>query len=383
MNAGSARKTELTSTVLIIDDDPTQRLLACSVVAKAGYKVVQATDGEEGLEMARLSKPDLIVCDVQMPGLDGYQLLDAIRRDAELADTPFIMLTVLSQRANVRLGMTTGADDYLAKPFHAFELQEAIGVLLARRMAQKQRLAQTTTTESGVNDTDEHIRKMAFHYEVRLANELNKRWFDDLGEHQNVAHDNAVVVITNLFEYVTRQDLPDEARVTLIRQLHQKARDIFYLFGARHFLIYGDDILCVFTNGVVDDFKGLKIRAVRAAFALRSAFAEVINAKSIPDMDVAAEAPQLQTALATGSVVISKMGDAIDSHDASLLASGAAVQSLRHLQAWAKTANWAIVSQADFYEGLAAMVTSGHRSLIKTHAAHPSVEAFELQSLIA
>ena len=127
------------ASILVIEDDPIQRLAVVGILQRVGYRVLWAVDGEQGLEMARQSAPDLIVCDVVMPGMNGYQLLTTMRREAGLAEVPVIMLTTMSERAQVRVGMTSGADDYLAKPLNAGELRDAVAALLTRRKARREK----------------------------------------------------------------------------------------------------------------------------------------------------------------------------------------------------------------------------------------------------
>jgi sigma-B regulation protein RsbU (phosphoserine phosphatase) len=109
------------SMVLIVDDAPDMRFFISRVLSKR-YRVILACDGEEGLEKARTHHPDLIVSDVRMPRMDGHQLCQAIRHDPELHRTPLIMLSSQADPAQKIAGLEQGADDYLAKPFHAEEL---------------------------------------------------------------------------------------------------------------------------------------------------------------------------------------------------------------------------------------------------------------------
>ena len=99
--------------VLVIDDDPVIRHLMSTFLARDGYSVTVAGSGEEGLRCARQTRPDLITLDVSMPGMDGWNVLSALKSDADLCDTPVIMLTMVDA---MNLGYTLGATDYLMKP---------------------------------------------------------------------------------------------------------------------------------------------------------------------------------------------------------------------------------------------------------------------------
>jgi len=96
------------------------------------YEPVAAANGREGVEAARRDRPDLILCDVMMPELDGYGVLQALQSDAALARTPFIFLTAKGEKNDLRSGMDLGADDYLTKPVANTELVRAIEARLRR-----------------------------------------------------------------------------------------------------------------------------------------------------------------------------------------------------------------------------------------------------------
>jgi DNA-binding response OmpR family regulator len=103
------------TTILIVEDDDAIRSNVMRLLKLEGYDVVSATNGRLGLEQVRAVRPDLVISDVSMPEMDGFELLEAIRADSELAATSVMLLTALDDRASMRRGMTAGADDYLAK----------------------------------------------------------------------------------------------------------------------------------------------------------------------------------------------------------------------------------------------------------------------------
>lgn len=112
--------------ILIIEDEPA---LCCNIeliLRMEGFDTRTAADGLSGLARISEKRPDLILCDILMPGMDGHTLLNQLKSEAELADIPFIFVTALGERSDVRRGMSSGADDYLTKPFTAEELVAAI-----------------------------------------------------------------------------------------------------------------------------------------------------------------------------------------------------------------------------------------------------------------
>src|SRR6185312_3789243 len=118
--------------VLLIEDNQEMRENTSEILAFAGYKVVAAADGEKGVEAARKEKPDLVICDIMMPGLDGYGVLQTLSKEVETASIPFIFLTAKADRTDMRKGMNMGADDYLVKPFDETELINALETRLKR-----------------------------------------------------------------------------------------------------------------------------------------------------------------------------------------------------------------------------------------------------------
>ena len=112
--------------LVLIEDNDEIRENTAEILELAGYKVRTAPNGKIGVEMALQEKPDLIVCDIMMPVLDGYGVLHLINKNPELSGIPFIFLTAKTERSDFRKGMEMGADDYITKPFTDIELLNAI-----------------------------------------------------------------------------------------------------------------------------------------------------------------------------------------------------------------------------------------------------------------
>ncbi len=121
--------------ILVIDDDAAIQSLTVKALQSRGFQALSAADGHEGLEVARKYLPDLIVCDVQMPMMDGYQTLDALQQDPLTCTIPFIFLTALRDQQHIRYGLGLGADDYLTKPFTVNELINVVNIRLAKKEA--------------------------------------------------------------------------------------------------------------------------------------------------------------------------------------------------------------------------------------------------------
>lgn len=118
--------------VLIIDDHDDIRENIAEILSFGGYRTLTAENGKKGIEMALKENPDLIVCDIMMPELDGYGVLHLLRKNASTENTPFIFLTAKTERMDFRKGMEMGADDYITKPFDDIELLNAIEIRLKK-----------------------------------------------------------------------------------------------------------------------------------------------------------------------------------------------------------------------------------------------------------
>lgn len=155
-------------TILLIEDDKVLRENTAEILELSNYKVVMAANGKVGLEMAREILPNIIVCDIMMPELDGYGVLKELSRDESTSNIPFIFLSAKTERKEIRMGMDMGADDYLTKPFEEDELISAIESRLAKTILLEQK---TQIGESGQPNSNE----------LKSLNELKKK-IDDNGE---------------------------------------------------------------------------------------------------------------------------------------------------------------------------------------------------------
>ena len=137
--------------ILVIEDDAAVRTLILDTIRMKGWESIPAADGEAGLRLAEQELPDLILCDIQMPKMDGYAVLHAIRENKSTAALPFIFLSGLGEKPKVRKGMESGADDYIVKPFTVQELIAAIDARFQKQAAFEE------TAESRLNELRESL----------------------------------------------------------------------------------------------------------------------------------------------------------------------------------------------------------------------------------
>jgi DNA-binding NarL/FixJ family response regulator len=125
--------------ILVIEDEPEMRRNIAALLRYHHYEPIAAENGRAGIEAVRLKNPNLILCDVMMPELDGYGVLQALQADPFLARIPFIFLTAKGEKEDLRSGMNLGADDYLTKPVPSADLIRAIETRLRRSEQQAKR----------------------------------------------------------------------------------------------------------------------------------------------------------------------------------------------------------------------------------------------------
>lgn len=157
--------------VLVIDDNPDIRDNTAEILELAGYKTFTAENGKRGVELAQSQKPDVIVCDIMMPELDGYGVLHLLRKNPDTEHIPFLFLTAKTERSDFRKGMEMGADDYITKPFEDIELLNAIETRLKKSEIFQNKYA---PSQSGINQFIRDVKsaglisQLADQYDVEL-----------------------------------------------------------------------------------------------------------------------------------------------------------------------------------------------------------------------
>lgn len=164
--------------ILIIEDDIVLRDNTAELLELSDFEVIKASNGKEGLKLAKTKMPDIIVCDIMMPQMDGYEVLEELAKNTKTKYIPFIFLSAKTEHQDIRKGMNMGADDYITKPFTEDELISAIKSRLAKAEILQERRQEDF---SGIEDQDE----------LRSLNDL-KNFFDDYGEEFSYAKDEII-----------------------------------------------------------------------------------------------------------------------------------------------------------------------------------------------
>lgn len=163
--------------ILIIEDNLEIRENTSEILELDGYEVLTAENGKKGVDIAIAEKPDLIVCDIMMPELDGYGVLHLLSKNPETANIPFIFLTAKAERSDLRKGMDLGADDYITKPFDDIELLSAIESRLKKMATLEAKYA------NNLAGLDEFLRDLGGDEELKkLVQNRKKRNFKKKAE---------------------------------------------------------------------------------------------------------------------------------------------------------------------------------------------------------
>tara|TARA_R110002096_G_scaffold146518_5_gene305099 strand:+ start:2129 stop:3181 length:1053 start_codon:yes stop_codon:yes gene_type:complete len=165
--------------VLLIEDDAIIRENTAELLELSNFNVITAPNGNIGVELAKRDTPDIVVCDIMMPELDGYGVIEALSKNNETKYIPFIFLSAKTERTDVRKGMDLGADDYITKPFTEEELISAI----------ESRLAKAAILRDERNNQNESVPEKED--EIKTLNDL-KNFFDDNGEVFNFKKDEVI-----------------------------------------------------------------------------------------------------------------------------------------------------------------------------------------------
>jgi DNA-binding response OmpR family regulator len=160
------------STILVIEDEALIRESICDVLELNGFETKNEPDGESGLQRACSLKPDLILCDINMPKISGLDVLKEIRSNDALKHTPFIFLTALATMDDLRIGMNLGAEDYLVKPYHNKDLLSTISQQLKK-------------SEDLKKVKKEYLRQRIIDFKIQIK-EKNKSFFDSLNRAKTI-----------------------------------------------------------------------------------------------------------------------------------------------------------------------------------------------------
>jgi len=367
--------------IIVMEDDASTRMLVASVLKKDGHEVLTAEDGAQGLLLVGPNRPDLIISDVQMPGMNGFQMLAALRANAATANIPVILLTSLQERAHMRIGMTTGADDYITKPFRPGELREAVLAQLNKRSVQAtlQAMAVDAAVQQALIEQKHQLAKL---YEERLAAELSERWPDGDGTSGDQPLASATVLFVDIPNYATVAERLDAQELSeLVKKFYGNANDTVHLFGARYMRFVGEGLLAIFASDTDTQTVNHGLRAARAALGLVDStrgMHEYLETRypgrKLPSFEV-------NVALHTGPVAMAQLNDPLHGGGPQTLPVGDAVSATMLLQKQGRALGWPIIASVAAQRSVTGAVKTGARALVTLPGRSAPMDAVELVGL--
>lgn len=215
--------------IVIVEDEKTVRSVARLYLTKAGYDVIEASNGLDGLAASLIHAPDLVICDVVMPKMNGFELLGMFKENKELANIPFIFITGKKiEKSDLRKGMDLGADDYLLKPFTNKELLSAVKARLEKQRSLKQYYAsQLDVIKSNIV----HVLPQEFRASLKVILGISQLLIDMRGLPESEVKEMASKIYTSgwrlqrLLENMALYDelqlwMHDDEKITELRQKH-------------------------------------------------------------------------------------------------------------------------------------------------------------------
>ena len=203
--------------ILVVDDEPSILKLVTAYLKPEGYEVFTASDGPSGLKAARAYKPDILVLDIMLPGMDGIELLSKLRRES---DVYVIMLTAKTEEIDKIVGLSVGADDYVTKPFSVRELMARIKAVLRRAQNDN---TEPSTIISGAGNLRMDVERRAVTV-AEIAIELTRLEFDLL--HRLLINPGRVLTRERLLEQAWGYDYVGDTRAvdSAVKRLRAKLR---------------------------------------------------------------------------------------------------------------------------------------------------------------
>jgi len=359
--------------VLVIEDEPSIRNNIMLMLKVERYAATGAENGRVGLELARRDPPDLILCDVMMPEMDGFAVLEALRAEPRFAEIPFIFLTALDDRSSTRRGMNLGADDYLPKPFTRNELLEAVNsrlkkfenltqALTARLVPQQDRLTQKFRERISGGDGGAAL-------EEADAGKLTGKIAE------------ATVLFSDIRAFTTYSErlTSDEIAELLNAYLGTACAPIIRCGGVIMKFI-GDGVMALFEARPNQAGEPHSRRAVRAGLAMQLAaleFREWVKqhhpSKSLPEFSIG-------VGIHSGEVLLCHVGTPGRSE---LTVVGDSVNIAARLEDQNKELGWAVVASEATVSAAGSAVVVGSRRTIQLRGRSAPTEAFEIIGIAA
>ncbi|MBS7807102.1 response regulator [Variovorax sp. PCZ-1] len=378
--------------ILVVDDEEAIRKNIERLLSLEGYEVATAPNGQHGLVIARSMLPDIIITDINMPGMDGFAMLDAIRHHPELDRAIVIMLTAADERDSMRRGMRLGADDYLTKPFRREELLDAINSQLKKlaRFNREKDNAVAKATALTEEKTREHFREQ-FAGSSFPASQFSGYTPDGSSgfgvslppESSSTQTLQATVMFADIRNFTTMAERLSAAELAaLLGRYFELACRPVVAFGGTHLKMLGDGLLALFEEDAQpqEDALSHAQRALAASVGIQDAVGsfkqwvqEQYGQRGLPSFSVG-------IGLHSGEVTLSRLGG-MDSPEVTAL--GDSVNIASRLQAAGKELGWLVVASIDTAQLAGECLRHGRQELVSLRGREKPVAACEVLGISA
>lgn len=370
--------------VVVAEDDSGTLKLIGVTLKNQGHEVLTAGDGISAWALIREHRAEVIVSDVDMPGMNGFDLLQRVREHPDLGQTPFILLTSLQERRGMRQGMNLGADDYITKPLRPRELIDAVSAQLDRhavRQAARALQVQTALTDA----LEKQAWALQEQYEKRLARELSEQWPGQPDGEDSPSYPDATVLFADILRYPEwLAELKPAEMGQLLKRFYEHSGDTVHLFGASALQFVGEGVLAVFTDSDdnLDTTAAHSLRALKSALGLRKAAAGMNNyvhrqfpGRALPDF-------QVGVALHRGPVAMTRM-EGLLGGSPQIIPVGETVVDTMALQRHAQPALGAITLSVPVLRGVTGAVRPVSRYMLSLPHRREPMDVCTVESLLS
>mgnify|MGYP001627219942 CR=1 FL=1 len=359
------------TTILVVEDDDAIRNNIARLLKLEGYEVSAAANGTEGLERARALRPDVVISDINMPGLDGFALVEALRGDAALATTAVMMLTALDDRASMRRGMKAGADDYLGKPFTRIELLEALDALLKKRGRIE------LTIHSAVQAREDHLRRA---FTARLGGNTLAEPVGLQAPEGAVADQvlTATVLFSDIRNFTSLAEKLNSTEVAeLLTRYFERTSEPLLRHGGRHLKFIGDGLMAVFADTDTSEVPAAR-RAISAGLGVALATHEFRGWVQERFADRGLPPFAIGVGLHAGEVTICRLGTTQVKETTPI---GDTVNAAARLQVASKELGWTVVASSAVLEQAGEGVQTGGMTSLEVRGRHGWLDVAEIVGL--
>jgi serine/threonine-protein kinase PpkA len=389
--------------ILVVEDEEAIRKNLERLLTLEGFEVATAHNGQQALTAAQAAPPDIVVTDINMPVMDGFELLAALRAHPELERTVVIMLTAAEDRSHMRRGMQLGADDYITKPFKREELLESIAAQVQKmhRFDRHKNQAISHAVHHAVAQTEEQAQEQfrkrydgpenLFHSASEFANPADFSSLSAYGYHPSRTSSGsatpagttlqATVMFADIRNFTTMAERLSAAELAnLLGRYFELACRPVVAYGGTHLKMLGDGLLALFEDGPQNTVQphahsSHASRALSAAVGLRAAaqdfrqwVAHTYGARGLPEFNVG-------IGLHSGEVTLGQLG----SHGAQEVTPlGDSVNIASRLQTASKELGWTVVASLDTARLAGSGIDKGREQVIHIRGREQTVSACEV-----